>query len=110
MHTRFVTSVLLALAALTAATAAGPATAVPADLPRAGDGYRCPHGDKDGFKARKLIGKPIPQARRQAHGHDCAFRVSKRNGRQLTVTADYSPERINVGVRHRTVTSIQGIG
>jgi len=29
---------------------------------------------------------------------------------QLPVTGDHSPERINVGVRHRTVTSIQGIG
>jgi hypothetical protein len=110
MKTRIAASFALALATIAAGTAAGPAAATPPDSPRANDGYRCPHGDKDGFKARKLIGKRIPQARRTARRHDCSFRITKRNGKHLVVTADYSPQRINVGVRHRTVTSIQGIG
>jgi hypothetical protein len=110
MCKRLTLALALVLTTLAAAAGAGPAAAISPELPRAGDGYRCPHGDKDGFKARTLIGKKIPQARRTARRHDCSFRVTKRNGRELTVTADYSPQRINVGVRHRKVTSIQGIG
>jgi len=110
MKSRLTITLALALATAAALTPAGQAAADPPDRPPRGDGYRCPHGDTDGFKARELIGKTIRQGRRQARHHDCAFRVTKRNGRQLTVTADYSPERINVGVRHRRVTSIQGIG
>ena len=74
-----------------------------------GEGYHCPRRDQDGFRARRLIGLQLPQAEDVAERHDCTIRVTKRNGEILAVTDDLRYNRINVGVRHRKVTSIQGV-
>jgi hypothetical protein len=106
-----VIAAILAVGMLAAAPSAigSPAPGGPQDAHARGAGYRCPHGDDDGFRTRRLIGRTLPEAHRVAQRHDCSVRVVKRNGEYLVVTADYLPNRINVGVRHRTVTSIQGV-
>ena len=97
------------IATATALAATAPGSASPAD-PAARGGPYCPRGDEDGFKAKRLVGKRVPSARRTARRHDCSLRVTKRNGKNLIVTADYSPQRINVAVRDRRVVGIRGIG
>jgi hypothetical protein len=71
--------------------------------------HYCPRGDTDGFNANRLIGKRLPHARDLARTHDCTLRVVKRDGEALIVTLDFSPTRIDVAVRGKRVTGIDGI-
>jgi hypothetical protein len=69
----------------------------------------CPLHDPDGYNARRLIGRRLPRAREIARAHDCTVRVVKRDGESLPVTLDLSTTRIDVAVRDRRVTAIDGV-
>jgi hypothetical protein len=76
---------------------AGPASADPS--PHAYGGTKeCP-ADGGGFNAKKLKGKRLEAARELALRHGCTVRVVRRNGRNLPVTADLKPNRINVAIK-----------
>jgi hypothetical protein len=62
------------------------------------------------FDSRKLEGRRVRRARRIAGRHDCTVRVTRRNGKDLVVTQDFSFSRINVAVRDRRVTRVFGVG
>ena len=102
-------AVLAAGLILAVAATALPVTPEPASRATAGKGPYCPRGHEDGYRARKLVGKPVPRARKAARRHDCSLRIVKRNGRDLAVTADFVPSRINVAVRDGRVTGIAGV-
>ena len=102
-------AVLAAGLILAVAATALPVTPEPASRATAGKGPYCPRGHEDGYRARKLVGKPVPRARKAARRHDCSLRIVQRNGRDLAVTADFVPSRINVAVRDGRVTGIAGV-
>lgn len=93
MRSSILTVGVVALALL----AAGPAGADPASHAYGGT-KKCPV-DGRGFNAKKLKGKRLVVARELALRHGCPVRVVRRNGRDLPVTADLKPNRVNVAIK-----------
>ena|SRR5947209_18356319 len=73
-------------------------------------GIPCPAHTVARLDARRLIGLPEARASQVAAKSSCMIRVVERDGRQLTVTADYSNYRIDVAVRHGVIVGVPFIG
>ena len=58
------------------------------------------------FDARTLLGQPEREAAARAHGQGCLWRVVKRDGENLAVTADVRSDRIDAAILHGKVTAI----
>lgn len=58
------------------------------------------------FDARALLGQPESEAAARARGRGCAWRVVKRDGQNLAVTADVRSDRIDAAILHGKVTAI----
>jgi hypothetical protein len=59
--------------------------------------------------SRRLVGRRLPQAESMARKRRCPLRVAIKDGRNLALTEDFSPSRINVRVDDGVVTEIVGL-
>lgn len=64
----------------------------------------------DGWNAKRIIGKPLPSAKRMALRHGCGVREVLVDGMELMRTMDYRSNRINVAIRAGKVTRILSLG
>jgi hypothetical protein len=103
------TALLATLAVMASGVAGQPSPGVHDRGQLSGSERWCPRGDETGLRARVLRDKRLPFARRIARRHDCSVRVVRRNGEWLAITADFSWSRVNVAVRDRKVTGINGV-
>lgn len=73
--------------------------------------FECPRrgGADPPLESRRLIGLGLGAARALASGHGCTVRVVERDGRILPHTQDLRPDRVNVGVRGRTIVFVDGV-
>jgi hypothetical protein len=87
-----------------------PATTAVADPGVAKDARHCPAGLPGGFKTKRVVGLTLGKAKRRADANGCSVRVVKRDGENLSVTADYVQNRINVAVADERVKRVLAVG
>jgi hypothetical protein len=59
---------------------------------------------------RRLVGLRLPAASERAERRGCPLRVAVLDGEPQVLTEDYSPARINVGVRDDVVRRVEFMG
>jgi hypothetical protein len=63
-----------------------------------------PRGENS-FDTRTLLGQAEAAAAAQTRRHGCLWRVVRRDGRELTITSDSRPNRVDAAVDRGTVTA-----
>ena len=58
------------------------------------------------FDTRTLLAQTETNAAADAGQHGCLWRVVKRDGRDLTVTSDARPNRVDAAINHVVVTAV----
>lgn len=59
--------------------------------------------------SRRLVGRPLDDARSMVREARCALRVVSQDGHDFPITEDFSPSRINVRVASGKVTEVTGL-